>query len=56
MALQRPGGGPAENDVYTILLIIGVAFLAFATVMLAWQFGAFYGFDSLISGPPVIPK
>jgi hypothetical protein len=55
--MQRPGtANQAENDIYTILLIIATLFVVIATVVLAYQYGTYYGFESLIQGPPVIEK
>jgi len=58
MALvQRPtGSSPAENDIYTVLLVIATVFIVTATVILAAQFGSYYGFDAIFSGPtPIEP-
>jgi hypothetical protein len=53
--MQRPGmTNQSENDIYTILLIIATLFIVLATGVLAYQFGTFYGFESLVHGPPVI--
>ena len=44
---RRPVGatGPAENDIYTVLLIIATLFIVIATVMLGYQFIDFYGLE-----------
>jgi len=56
-ALQRPGFiGSGEGDIYTVLMIIATVFGAIATIVLAYQFGSYYGFDNLIYGPAGIPK
>jgi hypothetical protein len=55
-AMQRPGMGPAENDIYTLLLIIATAFIVVATIVVAIQFGSYYGFENLFHGPSVIQK
>jgi hypothetical protein len=53
--MQRSGSSnQADNDIYTILLIIATIFMVVATGVLAYQFGAFYGFENLIHGSPVI--
>ena len=44
---------PAENDIYTLLLIIATVFVAIATVLLVYQFGTFYGFENLFHGPVI---
>lgn len=49
---QRPSqpAGQAENDVYTILLIIATIFIVIGTVCLAYQFHDFYGLENLFHG------
>ena len=54
--MQRPGSANADNDIYTILLIIATLFIVVATVLVAYQFGTYYGFENLIHGPAVIEK
>ncbi|MFA5864042.1 MAG: hypothetical protein WC975_05065 [Phycisphaerae bacterium] len=56
MAAMMQRQGPAEDDIYTILLIIAAVFLVIATVLLAYQFGSYYGFENLLHGPAVIEK
>jgi len=55
---QRPVGPapPAENDVYTALLVIATVFVVAATVWLAYQFNDFYGFETFFQGVPVPGK
>jgi hypothetical protein len=53
--MQRPGAN-SDNDIYTILLIIATLFIVIATVVVAYQFGTYYGFENLIHGPAVIEK
>jgi hypothetical protein len=57
MALMKgPGSAPAENDIFTLLLIIATAFVVIATIVVAVQFGSYYGFENLFHGPAVIQK
>ena len=37
----------AENDIYTVLLVIAMVFVMIATVCLAYQFVTFYGLENL---------
>jgi hypothetical protein len=50
------GSNQDEIDVYTILLIIAAAFIIIATVIMAWKFGANYGFENLFQAPMVIKE
>lgn len=55
--MQRPGmTSPAENDIYTILLMIAAAFIIIATILLAYQFVTFYGVENLWQGPALLQK
>jgi hypothetical protein len=47
---------PADNDIYTVLLIIATVFLVTATIVLAYQFGTYYGFDAIFNGPTPLEK
>ncbi len=52
MALMKgPGSAPAENDIYTLLLIVATVFIVIATIVVAVQFGSYYGFENLFHGP-----
>jgi hypothetical protein len=53
---KGPGSAPAENDIFTLLLIIATAFVVIATIVVALQFGSYYGFENLFHGPAVIQK
>jgi hypothetical protein len=55
--MQRPGmNSPAENDIFTILLMIGAVFIIIATVVLAYQFVTYFGLDSLWQGTALLEK
>jgi hypothetical protein len=53
-AMQSSGNSPAQNDIFTLLLIIATAFVVIATIVVAIQFGSYYGFENLLNGPSVI--
>jgi len=55
--LGRTGQGPAggtNNDIYTVLLIIATVFVLIATVLVAYQFGSYYGFEYLFRSAPAM--
>lgn len=48
---QKPGmTSEPQNDIYTVLLVIGTAFLIVATIILAVQYHSYYGLGTLFSG------
>jgi hypothetical protein len=50
---QKPGmTSEPQNDLYTVLLVIGTVFLIIATIVLAVQYHSYYGLGTLFSGTP----
>ena len=51
MAKRPPGAQPpAENDIYTVLLVIATGFIVGATICLIYQFSAYFGLENLFAG------
>lgn len=56
VVVPKPAGAtaPAENNVYTALLVIATVFVITATICLAVQYHSFYGLETLFSGTPTV--